>query len=117
MLIDFNISVRASSPVRTVSSTPGYLPASMIGAQWSPDIDLYQLGLTMLQVSTGFDLAYTSAQELRAAAEQEMNSPFGRFLRKLAADDDTTRFASAESALASLRALRGAANNRRKQTI
>lgn len=107
VLIDFNVSVRASSPVRTVSSTPGYLPESMIGAQWSPDIDLYQLGLTMLQVATGFDLAYTSADELRATAAHELDSPLGRFLQKLAAEEESARFASADAALNSLRALKG----------
>lgn len=105
VLIDFNISVRASSPVRTVSATPGYLPRSIIGAQWGPDIDLFQLGLTMLQISTGFDLSYTTSDELRNTATAELDPAISRFLLRLSDEEESKRFRSAESALSSLRAV------------
>jgi hypothetical protein len=68
VLIDFNISVRASSPVLTVSSTPGYLPYPPIGGSWSPTIDLYQLGLTLLQVAAGAEFTGDNIDDLLAMA-------------------------------------------------
>jgi serine/threonine-protein kinase len=53
VLIDFNISVKASSPIVTYSATPGYLPDTSLGSSWSPTVDLYQLGLTLLQAASG----------------------------------------------------------------
>jgi len=53
VLIDFNISVKASSPIVTYSATPGYLPNVSLGNSWSPTVDLYQLGLTLLQAAAG----------------------------------------------------------------
>ena len=103
VLIDFNISVQAASPVRTITATPGYLPKSYIGTQWTPDIDLYQLGLTMLQVATGFDLSQSNPDELRRAGAAELEPSVSRFLLRLAEEDESNRFRSAESALASLR--------------
>ena len=69
------------------------------------DIDLFQLGLTMLQISTGFDLAHTTAEELRQAASIELDPAIARFFLKLSDEDESKRFRSAESALSSLRAV------------
>src|SRR5699024_10601847 len=74
VLIDFNISVRASSPVRTVSGTPGYLPKYMNMANWAPSIDLYQLGLTLFQVSVGIDLAHSDVDDIKAVAKAELST-------------------------------------------
>lgn len=68
VLIDFNISVRASSPVFTVSSTPGYLPNLPVGGSWSPTVDLYQLGLTILQAAAGAEFTGDDIDDLMAMA-------------------------------------------------
>ncbi len=68
VLIDFNISVRASTPVATVSATPGYLPYLPIGEVWSPKVDLHQLGLTLLQVAAGGEYTGTNTEDLRLMA-------------------------------------------------
>jgi serine/threonine-protein kinase len=53
VLIDFGIASRIATPVKTMSATPGYLPPDFDMSGWSPDVDLYQLGLTMLQARLG----------------------------------------------------------------
>lgn len=69
VLIDFNISVRASSPVQTVSATPGYLPYVPHGETWQPRVDLYQLGLTLLQAAAGNEYTGSNLEDLRLMAE------------------------------------------------
>jgi serine/threonine-protein kinase len=68
VLVDFNISVKASSPVLTVSATPGYLPNPPVGGSWSPIIDLYQLGLTLLQAAAGAEFTGDNIGDLLAMA-------------------------------------------------
>jgi serine/threonine protein kinase len=53
VLIDFNISVRAAAPVTTMSVTPGYLPPDFNGITWTPEVDIYQLGVTLAQLAAG----------------------------------------------------------------
>ncbi len=72
VLIDFNISSKAATPVKTVSSTPGYLPPSAGFDMWEPRVDLYQLGLTMLQVGTGIEFDGDNLDDLRAIAATEL---------------------------------------------
>jgi serine/threonine-protein kinase len=73
VLIDFGIASRISTPVKTMSSTPGYLPPDFDMSGWSPDVDLYQLGLTMLQARLGvpYDGSPASAGELRELLSHE----------------------------------------------
>lgn len=53
VLIDFNIAVRAADSVTTISATPGYMPSTFNGISWTPDVDLYQLGVTLAQAGAG----------------------------------------------------------------
>lgn len=53
VLIDFNIAVRAADSVTTMTATPGYLPPGFNGVSWTPDVDLYQLGVTLAQAGAG----------------------------------------------------------------
>jgi serine/threonine-protein kinase len=68
VLIDFNISVKASSPIVTYSATPGYLPNVSLGSYWSPTVDLYQLGLTLLQVAAGAGFTGDNKEDLLVMA-------------------------------------------------
>jgi AAA+ ATPase superfamily predicted ATPase len=104
VLIDFNVSVRASAPVRTVSGTPQYLPQSgFFGGEWTPDIDLFQLGLSMMQIAVGVELADTNVENLKMLVESELDAKFARFLLKMADDDSSRRFRTARSALNAIR--------------
>lgn len=53
VLIDFNIAVKAADLVTTRSGTPGYLPPGFNGLSWTPDVDLFQLGVTLAQAGAG----------------------------------------------------------------
>lgn len=68
VLIDFNISVEANAPVATWSGTPGYLPNLPVGGTWSPAVDLYALGLTLLQVAAGAQFNSRNADDLAVMA-------------------------------------------------
>lgn len=52
----------------TVSATPGYLPYMPHGETWSPRIDLYQLGLTLLQAAAGNEYTGDNLDDLRLMA-------------------------------------------------
>lgn len=107
VLIDFNISVRASTPVRTVSSTPRYLPPDgLVGSEWTPDIDLFQLGLSMMQISVGVDLAETTVEDLRILTRDEVDPQLARIFLKMSNDDKSKRYPTARAALKALRPLR-----------
>ena len=102
VLIDFGISVRASSPVLTRSATEGYLPPDGLPGHWSVDVDLYQLGLTMLQVSTGIEYSNGNVDDLRTLANNEAPEPLKRVLLQLTAPTRSERYQSAQAALADL---------------
>jgi hypothetical protein len=74
VLIDFGIASRISTPVKTVSATPGYLPPDFDRSGWTPDVDLYQLGLTMLQTRLGvhYDGTAEGVGELRELLKKEV---------------------------------------------
>jgi serine/threonine-protein kinase len=98
VLIDFNISVKASSPVRTVSVTPGYLPPDWQGNMWTPDIDVYQLGVTMLQVALGVEFTGENLEDLRSLARDTLKPGLSEVLIKMTSPISSERFPSADSA-------------------
>jgi hypothetical protein len=102
VLVDFGISIRASTPVMTMSSTPGYLPPDGTGGLWTPDTDLYQLGLTLLQVSTGLGFDGDNISDLRELASHELEPPLSNILLRLTAATRSERFANAREALKKL---------------
>jgi hypothetical protein len=108
VLIDFNISVRASAPVATVSATPGYLPNVPLGGSWSPTVDLYQLGLTLLQVAAGAEYTGENRQDLMSIAQTYCSHRTVALLEGLLKADQggfQTAFTARRSALAALAAL------------
>jgi len=73
VLIDFNISSKAATPIKTMSATPGYLPPGTGIGIWEPRIDLYQLGLTMFQFGTGVEFDGSNLEDLRGIADAELS--------------------------------------------
>lgn len=107
VLIDFNVSVRASTPVKTTTCTPQYLPqGGMFGGEWTPDIDLFQLGLSIMQIAVGVDLADTTPEDLKLLVQDEVEPQFATFLLKMADDDKSVRYPTARAALKALRPIR-----------
>lgn len=62
-----------------MSATPGYLPPDFDMSGWSPDVDLYQLGLTMLQARLGVphDGSARGVEELREMMRKEPDADEG----------------------------------------
>lgn len=83
VLIDFNISVTVSSPILTTSATPGYLPPELLGASWSPRIDLYQLGVTLLQGAAGDMLTAGNRDDLVEVMRSSVSPRVATFLERL----------------------------------
>jgi len=83
VLIDFNISVSASTPVATVSATPGYLPVELLGPTWSPRVDLFQLGLTLIQVAAGHRFDGENRDDLIDVMRRSISAPASAFLERL----------------------------------
>jgi serine/threonine-protein kinase len=98
ILIDFNISVRASEQVLTRSATPGYHPPDGLGAAWDVDVDLYQLGITMLQAALGSEYFDGAANDLRLAAKEELSIDLSKILLKMTHPARESRYASAAQA-------------------
>lgn len=101
VLIDFNITSRAGDPTITVSATPGYLPSEFHG-RWEPDVDLYQLGLTLLQCSLGIQYNGENLEDLRSLAIQELPALLAHVLTKLCAPTREQRFGCAGEAVSAL---------------
>jgi hypothetical protein len=105
VLIDFNISVAASGPIKTQSHTPGYLPPDMHPGQWTPDVDLYQLGLTIAQVATGIEYIFdtqdgiSNIEDIREQLVIELPVRLSRVIGKLFAPNMEKRYTSAQEAL------------------
>ena len=107
VLIDFNISVSANDPMMTVSHTPGYLPEDLISGyqQWTTDVDLYQLGLTLAQAATGISYEFSGERDrerlddLRMQLHKDLPPDLAMGLSKLFAKTKYERFESAEEAL------------------
>jgi serine/threonine-protein kinase len=103
VLIDFNISSRASAKVVTRSFTPGYLPPDGVGHIWTPDLDLYQLGLTMLQIHLGTTCEHEhGVHDLRQLARERLDNDLGKLLLRMSHPDRSRRFTSAQQALQAL---------------
>jgi serine/threonine protein kinase len=99
VLIDFNISAQVFSRAETYSGTLGYLPPDGLPLHWTPDVDRYQLGLTMLQASVGVLLAHDSGgadnvKDLRAIAIDELPAKLGDILIRLTNPIGRDRFAT-----------------------
>lgn len=103
VLIDFGIAAKASSPVQTISSTPGYLPPDGLDVVWDPDIDLFQLGLTALQMVTGIEYDGENLADIRLAAQEDLPENLKRVLLKLTTERRADRFDSAGDVKAALR--------------
>jgi serine/threonine-protein kinase len=73
VLIDFNISVRAGSPVHTMSATEHYLPTGFVVGNWTHEVDLYQLGLTLLQLAAGAQIGKATLSDLRLITQRNVS--------------------------------------------
>jgi len=104
VLIDFGISSSVSDQVKTMKSTPGYLPPDGVVGQWTPDVDLYQLGLTLLQVSVGTryqsdgSAQNSNLDDLRTLASEELDDPLCRVLTKMTEESESKRWNMANEA-------------------
>lgn len=98
VLIDFNISVRAGAPVKTSTSTPGYLPPDHTGGHWDADIDLYQVGMTVAQCAVGVEFDGDNLSDIYREAAR-LPAPLGPTLARLFAPTKEHRFSSARAAL------------------
>lgn len=95
VLIDFNISCEVGRPVTTLQRTPGYIPPDGPSPRWSPDVDLYALGLTMLQAAVGLEYEQDNLPDLKALARRELDGEIADTLLKLCAPSGAERFESA----------------------
>lgn len=102
VLIDFGISTRVSTPIKTITSTPGYLPPDGIAGVWNPDVDLYQLGLTMLQATSGVLYNGLNADDMRKIIASEISDPILRVILKLSSPTREERYHTARQALGDL---------------
>ncbi|WP_405388471.1 protein kinase [Streptomyces sp. NBC_01102] len=105
VLIDFNISVRAATDVVTRSMTDGYMPPEGLGNVWSPELDIYQLGLSVLQAVLGVEGQPTNVPDLREMARRDLNPGLAALLNKMTAPVPADRFTTAAQALSSARRL------------
>lgn len=99
VLIDFGISSRVSTDVRTVSGTKGYFPPDGLPMKWSPDVDLYQLGVTMAQAMCGIQMDPDHVEELRRVLQADELGSVGEVVLRLFAPQQSERFESAKCAL------------------
>jgi serine/threonine-protein kinase len=86
VLIDFNISIRAATPVTTMSLTPGYLPPDFNGISWTPDVDIYQLGVTLAQLAAGAMFDGENLPDLLSMARSRHGDGISNWLDSLVAD-------------------------------
>lgn len=86
VLVDFNISVRAAAPVTTMSLTPGYLPPDFTGISWTPEIDIYQLGITLTQLAAGAKFTGENLRDLLSMARSRHRDSIGDWLDSLISD-------------------------------
>jgi serine/threonine-protein kinase len=105
VLIDFGVSVKVWDPVKTQSATPGYLPPDGVFGVWDADVDLYQLGVTLLQVALGITFSGENLVDLRQAAKEELYPGVEAVLSRLTAPRRSERYRSAEELLGDLRGI------------
>jgi AAA+ ATPase superfamily predicted ATPase len=85
VLIDFNISIEAGAPVETVSATPHYLPPGFILGNWTHEVDLYQLGLTLLQLASGAEIGRATLSDLLMLAHKNVSARTIKTIEKMLA--------------------------------
>jgi serine/threonine-protein kinase len=107
VLIDFGISSRVLDRIDTQKSTPGYLPPDVMNnPKWTEDVDLYQLGLTLLQVATGVryrtENGGRNLDDLHILADEELDEPLRSALLTMTADSEAERFDTAREAYRAL---------------
>lgn len=112
VLIDFNISIAAGAPVNTVSATPHYLPPGFIFGNWSHEVDLYQLGLTLLQLASGAEIGRATLGDLLLMASQNVSQRTFRFIERLMAYQSNLGFRLTSDAFREARAALGATGKR-----
>jgi serine/threonine-protein kinase len=99
VLIDFGIASRIAAEVRTVSATPGYLPPDFDHTGWTADVDLYQLGLTVMQARLGvhYDGKAGGVAELRELLRKDdrIGESLRAVLLRMTEPEREKRFASA----------------------
>ncbi|MEV0732653.1 serine/threonine-protein kinase [Polymorphospora sp. NPDC050346] len=83
VLIDFNISIAAGTPVNTVSATPHYLPPGFIFGNWTHEVDLYQLGLTLLQLASGAEIGKATLPDLLVLARKNVSQRTFKIIEKM----------------------------------
>jgi serine/threonine-protein kinase len=111
VLIDFGISSRVNDTVVTMAATPGRLPPDFDATRWSPDVDLYQLGLSMAEAMTGVRLHVGVTRDDIAATlevtwrDVPRSDRVYRVVNGLMAASRKDRFRSADAALRALRGL------------
>jgi serine/threonine-protein kinase len=103
VLIDFNIASEIGDNVRTSSHTPGYLPPDGLPPRWSVDVDLYALGVSVLQAAVGIEYDGRNLADLRNTTEQEVSIPLRGILLKLSEGASSRRFLSARELMGVLR--------------
>ena len=89
VLIDFNISVRAAAPVTTISLTPGYMPPDFNGISWTPEVDIYQLGVTLAQLGAGTRFDGENLLDLLSMTRSRHGEAFGDWLKLMVSDGRT----------------------------
>jgi serine/threonine-protein kinase len=109
VLIDFNISIRAAAPVTTMSLTPGYLPPDFNGISWTPDVDIYQLGVTLAQLAAGATYDGENLPDLLAMVRSRHGDGIGDWV------DSLVSVGRSDSASEILRRLRSVSPSRRTQ--
>ncbi|MGW0436315.1 protein kinase domain-containing protein [Micromonospora sp. NPDC003197] len=112
VLIDFNISVRAGSAVRTISSTPNYLPPGLMIGHWSHEVDLYQLGLTLLQLAAGARITKATLEDLHVMAKQSISPRTMTFLDRLLSFQTSSGYRLTSDALRDAKQALGALSRR-----
>jgi serine/threonine-protein kinase len=105
VLIDFGIAVRAAEPVVTMSATQGYLPPDFNGVSWTADVDMFQLGVTLAQVSSGARYDGTNLDDLLLLAETRHGTAFGHLIRDMCRAAPRPTASEAASRLHDLRSL------------
>ncbi|MEM8484033.1 MAG: protein kinase [Bacteroidota bacterium] len=102
VLIDFGISVRVLDAVVTRKATEGYLPPDGVHGQWTTDVDLYQLGITMLQVTAGVEYNGTNIDDLKKIVDGELGNPIKSVLLRMSSSNRGDRYDSAKQVLQDL---------------
>jgi serine/threonine protein kinase len=106
-LIDFNIASESGSTVHTTAGTPAYQPPDPDPDRWSPDPDLFAIGVLLFELLTG-QHPYVDRQDVSAGVRSltsvRPDAPEGlaQFLAKATNPSRKARFGSAVAMRAAL---------------